>query len=83
MHFTPTHASWLNQVEGSEFSILSDYQQTQAHLSLLRPRVGGGHLRLPRNLDKDLPKLLKSPFMWVKTADEILAKVAPSLAPKR
>lgn len=69
LHFTPTHASWLNQVEGF-FSILTEKQLKR-----------GNHHNV-RELEKAIQEFLDAhnenptPFRWVKTADEILAKVA-------
>jgi len=69
MHFTPTHSSWLNQVEGW-FSILTEKQlKHSSHFSV-------------RELEADIYAFLDAhnesptPFKWVKTADEILAKLA-------
>jgi transposase len=69
MHFTPTHASWLNQVEGW-FSILTNKQLKR-----------GSH-RSVRALETAIYEFLDThndsptPFQWVKDADEILTKVA-------
>lgn len=69
MHFTPTHASWLNQVE-AWFSILTSKQLKR-----------GSYRSVPA-LEKEIYRFLDahndspSPFQWVKEADEILAKVA-------
>lgn len=68
-HFTPTHASWLNQVEGL-FSVLTEKQLKR-----------GSHHSV-RELERAIQEFLDAhnesptPFRWVKTADEILAKVA-------
>ena len=64
LHFTPTSASWLNLVE-RWFALLSDRQiKRGAHRSV--------RVREYLALTNDAPK----PFVWTKTADEILAKVA-------
>jgi transposase len=69
IHFTPTHSSWLNQVEGW-FSILTEKQLKR-----------GSHYST-RELEADIYAFLEAhnesptPFKWVKTADEILAKLA-------
>ncbi len=69
IHFIPTHSSWLNQVEGW-FSILTEKQLKR-----------GSHHSV-RELEKAIYDFLEvhnespRPFKWVKTADEILAKVA-------
>jgi transposase len=69
LHFIPTHASWLNQVEGW-FGILDAKQiKRSSHNSV-------------RVLEKAIYDFLDAhndgptPFKWVKTADEILSKVA-------
>jgi len=69
MHFTPTHSSWLNQVEGW-FAILTEKQLKR-----------GSHNSV-RQLETDIYAFLDAhnesptPFRWVKTADEIFAKLA-------
>lgn len=69
LHFTPTHASWLNQVEAF-FSILTQRQlRTSAHTSVAQ-------------LEKCIREFLEvfnedpKPFRWTKSADEILDKLA-------
>src|SRR5690606_1549888 len=69
LHFTPTHGSWLNQVERF-FGLLTDHALRRgSHTSpkMLRDAI-------TRYIDShnDNPK----PFCWVKTADEILASIA-------
>jgi len=69
LHFTPTHASWLNQVERF-FGLLTEHALRRgSHTSpkMLRnaiERYISAHNRNPK------------PFRWVKTADEILASIA-------
>ncbi len=69
LHFTPTSASWLNLVE-SWFSLLS------------RRRLKRGVHRSTRALEKDIREFLEvhneqpTPFIWTKTADEILSDLA-------
>lgn len=66
-HFTPTSASWLNQVE-TWFSILT------------RQAIRRGSFESRRALTAAIERFTRewnagaSPFTWVKTADEILAK---------
>jgi transposase len=69
LHFTPTHASWLNQVE-CWFGILTEKQLKRgSHHSVVQ-------------LETEIKEFLKAhnedprPFRWTKTADEILDKVA-------
>lgn len=69
LHFTPTGASWINLVE-RWFATLTERQLRR-----------GVH-RSTRELEKALANYLKiynrepKPFVWTKTADEILANVA-------
>jgi transposase len=66
-HFTPTSASWMNQVE-TWFGILS------------RQAIRRGSFRSVKELVARIEAFIASwnagasPFMWVKTADDILAK---------
>lgn len=66
-HFTPTSASWLNQIE-TWFSVLT------------RQAIRRGSFRSVKELIAlidtftDAWNAGASPFIWVKTADEILAK---------
>lgn len=68
LHFTPTYSSWINQVE-RWFSGLTQKQLRR-----------GTH-RSTRELEKAIRSYLAvsnenpKPFVWVKTADEILASV--------
>lgn len=72
MHFTPTYSSWLNQVE-RWFGLLTDKR--------LRRGVHKSLHALERDLRdwatawNDHPK----PFVWTKTADEILERLASYL----
>ena len=69
MHFTPTYSSWLNQVE-RWFGLLTD--------KLLRRGVHTSVQALENDIRdwittwNDDPK----PFVWTKTADEILERLA-------
>jgi transposase len=69
LHFTPTHASWLNQVERF-FGLLTEH-------ALRR----GSHTS-PKMLREAIESYIRThneksrPFRWVKTADEILASIA-------
>jgi transposase len=66
-HFTPTSASWMNQIE-TWFGILS------------RQAIRRGSFRSVKELIERISTFTaqwnagSSPFAWVKTADEILAK---------
>ena len=69
LHFTPTHGSWINQVE-RWFGKLTDQQLRR-----------GSH-RSVRELRTAIEAFVKAnnqspqPFVWVKTADEILRSIA-------
>lgn len=69
LHFTPTSASWLNLVE-CWFSLLT------------RRRLSRGAFRSTRALEQAIRSYIAStnaepkPFVWTKTADEILDAVA-------
>jgi len=68
LHFTPTSSSWLNQVE-RWFGLLTDQQLRR-----------GVHKSVPA-LEKDIRGWIASwnehprPFVWTKTADEILERL--------
>ena len=69
LHFTPTHSSWLNQIE-RWFGLLSEKQiKRGSHSSILQ-------------LERAIKEFIKKhnekpkPFIWTKSADEILSKVA-------
>jgi transposase len=70
LHFTPTSASWMNQVE-TWFSILH------------RKTIRRGVFRSVGSLKDAVHRFLdawndnKHPFVWVKTPDQILAKAKP------
>jgi transposase len=69
LHFTPTKGSWLNQVE-RWFGLLTERQLKR-----------GVHQSVPQ-LEKAIYEYIEienedpKPFKWVKTADEILEKIA-------
>jgi len=72
MHFTPTYSSWLNQVE-RWFGLLTDKRLRRAtHRSI-------------QALEKDIRTWIEQwnsdpkPFVWTKTADEILTRLASYL----
>lgn len=69
LHFIPTHSSWLNQVEGW-FGILTNKQIKRGSHHSVRELEAA--IREFLDAHNDAPK----PFKWIKTADEILAKVA-------
>ena len=69
LHFTPTSGSWLNLVE-RWFALLTEQQLRR------------GVFRSARNLETTIRNYIDThneqpkPFIWTKTADEILASVA-------
>ena len=69
LHFTPTYSSWINQVE-RWFGLLTEKQ------------IRRGTHRSTRSLEDAIRLYLATynadprPFVWVKTADEILASIA-------
>ncbi|WP_437597604.1 IS630 family transposase [Sorangium sp. So ce590] len=69
IHFTPTYGSWLNLVE-RWFGLLTERQiKRGAHRSV---RALEGAIKAFLDAHNEDPK----PFIWTKTADEILASVA-------
>jgi transposase len=69
LHFTPTRAAWLTLVE-RWFAVLSTKQiKRGAHRST---RALEDTIRESLNLTNESPQ----PFVWTKTADEILASIA-------
>jgi len=69
LHFTPTKGSWLNQVE-RWFGLLTQRQlQRGVHRNVSQLERTIREYIAVENVDS-------KPFVWVKTADEILAKIA-------
>lgn len=69
LHFTPTHGSWLNQVE-RWFGLLTQRQiKRGAHKSVASLKAAIEEFLQAHNSD---PK----PFAWTKSADDILASIA-------
>jgi transposase len=66
-HFTPTSASWLNQIE-TWFGILTRLALQRGSFESVRALVATIE-RFTREWNADA-----TPFLWVKTPDEILAK---------
>ncbi|AIK84094.1 endonuclease DDE [Corynebacterium glutamicum] len=69
MHFTPTYSSWLNQVERLFAEVTRELLQRSDHRSV-------------QALEKDLRDWVRAwnedpqPFVWTKTAEEILSSIA-------
>jgi len=69
MHFTPTYSSWINQVERLFAEVTRELLQRSDHRSV-------------QALEKDLRNWVKAwnedpePFIWAKTAEEILSSIA-------
>jgi transposase len=69
LHFTPTYGSWLNQVE-RWFGLLTTRQlQRGSHTSIVQLRKA---IEEFIEVNNESPK----PFKWVKSADEILGRIA-------
>jgi transposase len=69
LHFTPTHASWLNQVE-RWFALLTQRQiKRGSHASVQELETA---IREFIAINNQQPK----PFRWTKSADQILASIA-------
>ena len=66
-HFTPTSASWTNQVE-TWFGILTRQAIRRGSFENVRVLTAAIE-RFPREWNAGA-----TPFLWVKTADEILAR---------
>lgn len=69
MHFTPTYSSWLNQVERWFGLVTQDLLQRSDHRSV---QALEKDLRAWASAWNDDPK----PFIWVKTAEQILDSIA-------
>lgn len=68
LHFTPTHSSWLNQVE-RWFALLSQRQiKRGSHYSVRELEGASAEFVALHNQE---PK----PFEWTKTADTILSSI--------
>ena len=70
MHFTPTYSSWLNLVERG-CSLLTERQPDQTRRSQSTAELEAAIVGYIEHTN-DHPK----PFVWTKTADEIIASVA-------
>ena len=68
LHFTPTHASWINQVE-RWFALLTQRQIKRGSHYSVRALVGA--IKHFIDATNDNPK----PFVWTKSADDILAAI--------
>lgn len=69
LHFTPTHASWLNQVE-RWFALLTQRQiKRGSHTSVQELEAA---IREFITIQNQQPK----PFRWTKSADQIVASIA-------
>lgn len=69
LHFTPTHASWLNLVERF-FGLLTEHALRRGSHKSSRELRAAIHEYLDAH--NEAPK----PFKWTKSADEILASIA-------
>lgn len=69
MHFTPTYSSWLNLVERWFAGLTEKALRRDSHRSVRELEAA---IRRYLDASNDAPK----PFVWTKTADQILAKIA-------
>lgn len=69
LHFTPTYSSWLNLVERWFSHLTTKYLQRSTHRSVKELETGIAGFIESWNDDPH-------PYVWVKTADEILAKLS-------
>ena len=69
LHFTPTYSSWINQVERWSARLTEKQIRRGTHRST---RALEDTIRLYLAANNADPR----PFVWVKTADEILASIA-------
>jgi transposase len=69
VHFTPTYGSWLNQVERWFAELTTKQLRRGAHRNVSQLEAA---IREFIDAHHDHPK----PFVWTKTADEILASIA-------
>ncbi len=70
IHFTPTSASWMNQIE-TWFSILTRRAVRRGSFNGVTPLRKALHAFIDQWNEQSIP------FKWVKTADQILAKAVP------
>lgn len=69
MHYTPTYASWINQVERCFAYLTDDLLRRSDHRSV-------------QALENDIRQWVAAwnekpqPFIWVKTAEQILASIS-------
>ena len=68
MHYTPTYSSWINQVERFFAYITADLLQRSDHRSV---QALEADIRNWITAWNENPK----PFIWIKTADQILEKL--------
>lgn len=69
LHFTPTYASWLNQVERWFAALTTRQLRRGVHRSVREVETA---IQAFIDAHNENPK----PFIWTKTADEILASIA-------
>jgi transposase len=69
LHFTPTYSSWLNQVERWFAKLSQDALQRATHVNTRELQEA-----IERYVEEtnDEPR----PFVWTKTADQIIASVS-------
>ena len=70
LHFTPTYSSWLNLVERWFAELTTKQLRRGTH------RRGAAVWRPPSGRFLDTSNAAGKPFVWTKSADEILASIA-------
>jgi transposase len=68
VHFTPTSASWLNQVERWFATLTEKYIRRGTHRSTRQLEQA---IKQYLDINNSNPK----PFVWAKSADEILSSI--------
>lgn len=71
VHFTPTSASWLNQIE-TWFGILTNQRIRRGSFNSVTELVQAIHNFIDAYNERT------KPFVWTKTAGDILAKAKPN-----
>ncbi len=71
LHFTPTYASWINLVERG-FAEITNKRIRRGVFRSVKEKELGAAIREYLDVHNKNPK----PFLWTKTADQILASIA-------
>ena len=73
LHFTPTHSSWMNLVERWFSELTTKWLRRGTHTSVTDPKTPS---RRPSTPGPTTGTRTPNPFIWRKTADEILDNLA-------